>query len=108
MGAPSAVRGVWRANNPIKQGEHAMQGSELLQEGLALMGLGMGFVFVFLTILVISVTLMSKLIDRFQPAPVAAPAGRNSAKTPASNGQNDEVAAVISAAVHRYRSSRRP
>ena len=25
-----------------------MQGSELLQEGLALMGLGMGFVFVFL------------------------------------------------------------
>ncbi|BBM06226.1 hypothetical protein HAALTHF_52780n [Vreelandella aquamarina] len=51
-----------------------MQGSELLQEGLALMGLGMGFVFVFLTILVISVTLMSKLIDRFQPAPVAAPA----------------------------------
>ena len=26
-----------------------MQGSELLQEGLALMGLGMGFVFVFLT-----------------------------------------------------------
>ena len=84
-----------------------MQGSELLQEGLALMGLGMGFVFVF-TILVISVTLMSKLIDRFQPAPVAAPAGRNSAKTPASNGQNDEVAAVISAAVHRYRSSRRP
>ena len=29
-----------------------MQGSELLQEGLALMGLGMGFVFVFLTILV--------------------------------------------------------
>ena len=85
-----------------------MQGSELLQEGLALMGLGMGFVFVFLTILVISVTLMSKLIDRFQPAPVAAPAGRNSAKTPASNGQNDEVAAVISAAVYRYRSSRRP
>ena len=39
--------------------------------------MGMGFVFVFLTILVISVTLMSKLIDRFQPAPVAAPAGRN-------------------------------
>ena len=51
-----------------------MQGSELLQEGLALMGLGMGFVFVFLTILVISVTLMSKLIDRYQPVPVAAPA----------------------------------
>ena len=85
-----------------------MQGSELLQEGLALMGLGMGFVFVFLTILVISVTLMLKLIDRFQPAPVAAPVGRKSGKPPASQGQNDEVVAVISAAVHRYRSSRRP
>lgn len=84
-----------------------MQGSELLQEGLALMGLGMGFVFVFLTILVISVTLMSKLIDRYQPAPVPAPADRKSGKTPAKHGQNDEVVAVISAAVHRYRSSRR-
>ena len=85
-----------------------MQDLELLQDGLALMALGMGVVFVFLTILVISVTLMSKLIDRFQPAPVAAPAGRKSGKTPASQGQNDEVVAVISAAVHRYRSSRRP
>ncbi|GGC76439.1 OadG family protein [Vreelandella lutescens] len=85
-----------------------MQGSELLQEGLALMGLGMGFVFVFLTVLVISVTLMSKLINRFQPAPVAVPAGRNSAKKQTNQGQNDEVVAVISAAVHRYRSSRRP
>ncbi|MGM0832731.1 OadG family protein [Halomonas qinghailakensis] len=84
-----------------------MQESELLQEGLALMGLGMGFVFVFLTVLVISVTLMSKLIGRFQPAPVAAPSGRGSVKSSAQNGQNDEVMAVISAAVHRYRSSRR-
>ncbi|AZM94818.1 OadG family protein [Vreelandella venusta] len=84
-----------------------MQESELLQEGLALMGLGMGFVFVFLTVLVISVTLMSKLIGRFQPAPVAAPSGRNNAKPSAPKGQDDEVKAVISAAVHRYRSSRR-
>ncbi|WP_404376904.1 OadG family protein [Vreelandella aquamarina] len=85
-----------------------MQETELLQEGLALMGLGMGFVFVFLTILVISMTLMSKLIGRFQPASAAAPAGRNSVKTTDTSSQNDEVVAVISAAVHRYRSSRRP
>ncbi|RUR33248.1 sodium pump decarboxylase subunit gamma [Vreelandella andesensis] len=84
-----------------------MQEPELLQEGLSLMGMGMGFVFVFLTVLVISVTLMSKLIGRFQPAQVAAPNGRNNAKSSTPKGQDDEVMAVISAAVHRYRSSRR-
>ncbi|WP_447926761.1 OadG family protein [Vreelandella sp. EE27] len=82
-----------------------MQEGELLQEGLALMAMGMGFVFVFLTILVISVTLMSALIRRFQPVPQAAtqPAGRTA--SPVSAGQDDETLAVISAAVHRYRTS---
>ncbi|MBR2514145.1 MAG: OadG family protein [Halomonas sp.] len=84
-----------------------MQDTELLHEGLALMGLGMGFVFVFLTVLVISVTLMSKLIGRFQPTPAAVPSSGNGKKATAAKSQNDEVLAVISAAVHRYRSSRR-
>ena len=84
-----------------------MQDYELLQDGLALMALGMGVVFVFLTILVISVTLMSKLIDRFQPAPIAADTSKKPPSSPASAGQNDEMLAVISAAVHRYRSTRR-
>lgn len=84
-----------------------MQDHELLQDGLALMALGMGVVFVFLTILVISVTLMSKLIDRFQPAPIAADTSKKSPQPTAPAGQNDEMLAVISAAVHRYRSKRR-
>lgn len=83
-----------------------MQNTELLQEGLAIMGLGMGFVFVFLTVLVISVTLMSKMIDRFQPAPFAAAAGTKGVHKPAIDSQEDEMKAVISAAVHRYRSSK--
>ncbi|MBP5979379.1 MAG: OadG family protein [Halomonas sp.] len=83
-----------------------MQNTELLQEGLAIMGLGMGFVFVFLTVLVISVTLMSKVIDRFQAAPVAAAAGSKGIHKPVIDSQEDEVKAVISAAVHRYRSSK--
>lgn len=82
-----------------------MQDTELLQEGLALMGLGMGFVFVFLTVLVISVTLMSKLIGHFQPTPTVTPPATNSTKAVATQGQDAEVLAVISAAVHRYRSS---
>ncbi|WP_141439954.1 OadG family protein [Vreelandella titanicae] len=84
-----------------------MQDLELLQEGLALMALGMGVVFVFLTVLVISVTLMSKLVGGFQPAPVAVNTGNKSSPSSGSSAQNDEVMAVISAAVHRYRSSRR-
>lgn len=77
-----------------------MQDSQLINEGLALMGLGMGFVFVFLTVLVGVTTLMSKAIGRFFPEPVA-PAVRN-ARAPAPR-QDDDLTAVISAAVHRYR-----
>ncbi|MGO2243589.1 MAG: oxaloacetate decarboxylase subunit gamma [Halomonas sp.] len=84
-----------------------MQDQELLQDGLALMALGMGVVFVFLAILVVSVTLMSKLIGRFQPVPVAADTGRKSRSSSESSSPDDEVVAIISAAVHRYRSTRR-
>ncbi|MBT2786685.1 MULTISPECIES: OadG family transporter subunit [unclassified Halomonas] len=84
-----------------------MQDQELLQDGLALMALGMGLVFVFLTVLVISVTLMSKLIGRFQPVPVAVDTGKKTSQSSAPSAQSDEVMAVISAAVHRYRSTRR-
>tara|TARA_R110002049_G_scaffold23705_4_gene84045 strand:+ start:350 stop:643 length:294 start_codon:yes stop_codon:yes gene_type:complete len=89
------------------QGDRFMQDLELLQDGLALMALGMGVVFVFLTILVISVTLMSKLIGRYQPAPVAVETGKKASPSSVSSAHDDEVMAVISAAVHRYRSARR-
>ncbi|MDQ7732945.1 OadG family transporter subunit [Halomonas sp. SpR1] len=84
-----------------------MQDLELLQDGLALMALGMGVVFVFLTILVISVTLMSKLVGHFQPVPIAVDTGKKSSPSSPPAAQSDEVRAVISAAVHRYRSTRR-
>ncbi|MCA1773316.1 MAG: OadG family protein [Halomonas sp.] len=84
-----------------------MQDPELLQEGLGLMALGMGVVFVFLAILVFSLTLMSGVIRRFQPTP--SPVESNSNAKPGSSvkSQDDETLAVISAAVHRYRSKRR-
>lgn len=84
-----------------------MRDTELLQEGLALMGLGMGFVFVFLTVLVVSVTLMSKLVGRFQPTVAVTPDGGKGLKAATNNRPGDEVVAVISAAVHRHRASRR-
>ncbi|MEA2118927.1 OadG family protein [Halovibrio sp. HP20-50] len=84
-----------------------MQDPGLLQDGLELMTLGMGFVFVFLTVLVISVTLMSRLIGRYQPVPAALSTDKNMHKPAATSSQDDEVMAVISAAVHRYRTTRR-
>ncbi|TVP49898.1 MAG: sodium pump decarboxylase subunit gamma [Halomonas sp.] len=84
-----------------------MQDSELLHDGLALMALGMGFVFVFLTVLVVSVTLMSKLIGRFQPAPIASNTNKTTLSPAATSDQDGETLAVISAAVHRYRMARR-
>ncbi len=81
----------------------------LLSEGLELMIFGMGFVFVFLTLLVFVTGLMSKLVTKYGPAPVTKPAKKRtpasasaSAGAPAAN--NDELVAVISAAVHKYRS----
>lgn len=77
--------------------------SELIWDGLELLAVGMGAVFVFLVILVICVMLMSKLAARLEalwPSETAletSPAG-----IPADH------LAVISAAVHRYRSTHRP
>ena len=78
-----------------------MQDVQLLLDGLALMGAGMGFVFVFLTVLVITTTLMSLLVRRLAPTPVTPPAA--SATPSATQADDAELMAVISAAVHRYR-----
>ena len=43
----------------------------LIDQGLSLMIYGMGTVFVFLTILVFATGLMSKLVNKYSPAPVA-------------------------------------
>ncbi len=64
--------------------------NELIDKGLTLMLAGMGTVFAFLTVLVVMMTLMSRLIMRFQtPSDAADPS-------------DDEVAA-ITAAVAQHR-----
>ncbi len=64
--------------------------NELIDEGLTLMLAGMGTVFVFLTVLVIMMTLMSRLIMRFQSLSDAA-------------GPSDDEVAAITAAVTQHR-----
>lgn len=65
--------------------------NELINEGLTLMLAGMGTVFVFLTVLVIAMTLMSRLVSRFQPSKNAANVG------------DDEIAAITAAITEHRR-----
>ncbi|MCJ8339305.1 MAG: OadG family protein [Pseudomonadales bacterium] len=76
----------------------------LISQGLSLMVFGMGFVFVFLTLLVGVTMLMSKLVVKFAPVAVAPlkKVRRNAA--PVAAATDDELVAVITAAVHQYRS----
>ena len=75
----------------------------LLQDGLELMIYGMGTVFVFLAVLVVVTTSMSAIVNKFFPdeVPAAQPTPSAVQQTPASD---DTLLAVISAAVHQYRS----
>lgn len=81
-----------------------MEESQLLMEGLGLMTFGMGFVFVFLTLLVIATALMSRMVMRF--VPVSAKVERIQHLTVRASA-DDEIVAVMGAAVHRYRQRHR-
>ncbi|NIL94424.1 MAG: hypothetical protein GTO71_08305 [Woeseiaceae bacterium] len=63
---------------------------ELIGEGLTLMLAGMGTVFVFLTVLVIAMTVMSKLASRLR-------------STNAATSEDDGVVAAIAAAINQHR-----
>lgn len=77
---------------------------ELMIQGLELMLLGMGVVFVFLTLLVAMVTFMSFLVNRFAPEQAESTVGLpRPAAVLGGNNDDQEVVAVISAAVQRYR-----
>ncbi|MGI9272193.1 MAG: OadG family protein [Woeseiaceae bacterium] len=66
--------------------------NDLLDQGLTLMLAGMGTVFAFLTTLVIAMTLMSRMLARFQ--------GESGSDDP-----GDEEVAAISAAIARHRNN---
>jgi len=77
----------------------AMQG-DIVAQGLELMVYGMGSVVVFLALLVVCTTVMSTTVKRFFPEPQ--PVRRVSRKAKAVE-QDEELVAVISAAVHQHR-----
>ena len=76
----------------------------LIEQGVELMLYGMGTVFVFLALLIAATSIMSALIQRYaKPEEVALKRAVNS---PVVTG-DDQVIAVISAAIHKYRSRRK-
>ncbi|MEP5766424.1 MAG: OadG family transporter subunit [Halieaceae bacterium] len=72
----------------------------LIDQGVELMLFGMGTVITFLTLLVIVTSVMSALLRRFAPEPVADETTGSAAAT------DSTLLAVIAAAIHKHRSRR--
>lgn len=68
----------------------------LLMQSLQLLGLGMGAVFIILTLLIVIITVVSKIVPAEVSVPPALPA----------QGIDPAHIAAISAAVHQYRKNR--
>ncbi len=73
--------------------------NQLLQQGIELMLYGMGTVLTFLVLLILATTIMSSLLQRFGKAEPAV----KSAAASKTLGNDDQLIAVISAAIHKYR-----
>lgn len=70
----------------------------LFSEGLNLLMLGMGFVMVFLVFLIFATTVLSRIVTRFAPPPVAPKKKRT--PQPASAQTDTQLVAVMAAAIH--------
>jgi len=71
--------------------------NELMQAGLQLMALGMGVVFLFLGLLIGVISLTSRLIQKFETAPV-------DASNATADSGNADLIEVVTKAVKLYRS----
>ena len=78
--------------------------ADLISQGLELALIGMSTVFVFLILLIGATTLMSTLLQRLAPEPPPNAAGIAPASEPRAD---DELVAVIGAAIRRHRLSKR-
>ena len=78
----------------------------LLEDGVGLMVLGMGFVFLFLVVLIFATGYMSRLLNYvFPEMPVVVASKPTSQKL--SSGVDAQMTAVITAAVHQHRNSKK-
>lgn len=77
---------------------------DLLREGVNVLLLGMGSVFVFLSTLVVAMAGMSRLARRIEPQRPVSPRPYPASVSAAHPDREEEIIAVISAAIRRYRS----
>lgn len=81
--------------------------SELMSQGLELMLTGIGVVFAFLIVLVVLMTTMSAVINRFFPESAPAPAPVTEVPRAVDNTVPPHVLAVIQEAVRQHRARQR-
>lgn len=72
---------------------------QLLVQSLQLLGLGMGAVFIILSLLILLISIVSKIVPEEAGKPVPAPA-------PAAAGIDSDHVAAITAAIHQHRKRR--
>lgn len=78
--------------------------NSLISQGVELMIYGMGTVVVFLALLVVTTTAMSKVIGRYFAVPdITTP----TETAPVSGANKKQLLAVISAAIHQHRQSKK-
>lgn len=82
-----------------------MTPAELFGQGISLMFSGMGFVLFFLFILVWAIGLMSKLVNRYFPEPVASPKTSQTSPALSTSDDLDRLRPVIVAAIAHHRRS---
>lgn len=83
-----------------------MASTNLVLEGVELMLFGMGSVFVFLTLLVLSIRIMSRLLERFSPTVVPTPVRVPAAAISTAQELPADVLEAIQAAIHQHRARR--
>jgi oxaloacetate decarboxylase gamma subunit len=84
-----------------------MQG-DIVAQGVELMLYGMGTVVAFLALLVVATTLMSRCITRYFPEEESsAAAALEKLRAEAQPATDPNLVAIISAAVHQYRSNKK-
>lgn len=88
-----------------KKGNDTMNG--LLEDGVGLMVLGMGFVFLFLVVLIFATGYMSRLLNYLFPEVPVVVASKPASKNLSSSGVDVQMTAVITAAVHQHRNSKK-
>lgn len=76
---------------------------EMLKAGVELMVVGMGIVFLFLALLVFTVAVMTRGVQRFFPSSESQDGAKIARE---SSSTEDDVVAAIGAAVHAFRSKR--